>query len=65
MATLGSLMNLGNNLMGAAAPAVTGYIVASTNSFAWAFLVAGMVLAAGIAAFVFLLGPIEPLADPG
>jgi len=51
--------------MGAAAPAVTGYIVASTNSFAWAFLVAGMVLAAGIAAFVFLLGPIEPLADPG
>jgi len=63
VATLGSLMNLGNNLMGAAAPAVTGYIVASTNSFASAFVVAGMVLAAGIAAFVFLLGPIEPLPD--
>ena len=47
--------------MGALAPIVTGYLVDRTHSFAAAFLVAGLVLLAGMASFAFLLGRIEPL----
>jgi len=43
---------------------VTGYIVGRTQSFTNAFLVAGVVLLVGVAAFVFLLGRIEPLPEP-
>ena len=63
--TLGSIMNFSNNLMGAAAPIVTGYIVGETQSFFSAFLVAGMALLVGTASFVLLLGRIEPLPEPG
>ncbi len=62
--TLGSLMNLANNLMGAAAPLVTGWIVASSGSFDGAFLVAGLVLLAGILCFLGLLRTLEPLPKP-
>ena len=61
--TLGGLMNLGNNLMGATAPAVTGYLVASTNSFTTAFLTAGVILVLGIACFLLLLRSLEPIPD--
>jgi hypothetical protein len=57
-------MNFGNNMVGAAAPMVTGYVVGSTQSFANAFIVAGFVLMVGVASFAFLLGRIEPLAGP-
>jgi len=56
-------MNFVNNLMGGAAPLVTGYIVGSTQSFTNAFLVAGVGLVIGIIAFVFVLGKIEPIPD--
>ena len=49
---------------GVVAPMVTGFVVGSTHSFVDAFLVAGLVLIAGVAAFVFLLGRIEPLSEP-
>ena len=62
--TIGGIMNFANNLMGAAAPIVTGYIVGATNSFANAFLVAGIILIIGIIAFVFILGRIEPIPEP-
>jgi len=62
--TVGAIMNFANNMMGVAAPIVTGYIVGKTQSFDGAFLVAGVALLAGIASFVFLLGPIEPVPDP-
>jgi ACS family D-galactonate transporter-like MFS transporter len=62
--TVGGIMNFGNNMMGAAAPMVTGYVVGSTQSFANAFIVAGFVLLVGVASFAFLLGRIEPLAGP-
>jgi MFS family permease len=62
--TIGGIMNFANNLMGAAAPIVTGFIVGATNSFANAFLVAGIILIIGIIAFVFILGRIEPIPDP-
>ena len=60
---VGGIMNFANNMMGAAAPIVTGYIVGSTNSFSMAFMVAGVVLLVGMASFVFLLGPIEAIPD--
>jgi sugar phosphate permease len=62
--TVGGIMNFANNMMGAVAPIVTGYIVGSTQSFANAFLVAGIVLIVGIVAFIVLLGRIEPLPEP-
>ncbi len=61
---VGGLMNFSNNMMGVVAPIVTGFIVGHTHSFIDVFLVAGLVLLAGVASFVFLLGPIEALPAP-
>ena len=63
-ATVGGIMNFSNNMMGAIAPIVTGWIVGATNSFTGAFAVAGVVLVVGIIAFVFMLGRIEQIPDP-
>jgi hypothetical protein len=57
-------MNFFNNLMGAIAPAVTGFLVGATNSFSTAFLIAGVVLLIGIFSYVVVLGRIEPIAEP-
>ena len=62
-ATVGGIMNFVNNLMGAVAPIITGFIVGVTGSFAGAFLVAGIALLIGIFAYVVLLGRIEPIPD--
>ncbi|HXZ15846.1 MAG TPA: MFS transporter [Roseiarcus sp.] len=62
--TIGGVMNFFNNLMGAVAPAATGFMVGATNSFASAFLVAGVVLIVGIVSYVFVLGRIEPIPEP-
>jgi ACS family D-galactonate transporter-like MFS transporter len=62
-ATVGGIMNFVNNLMGAVAPIVTGFIVVVTGSFDGAFLVAGIALVIGIFAYVVLLGRIEPISD--
>lgn len=62
--TVGGIMNFANNMMGAIAPIVTGYIVGSTQSFSNAFMVAGVMLLIGMASFIFLLGRIEPLPEP-
>ncbi len=62
--TVGGIMNFGNNIMGGVAPAVTGFIVGATNSFANAFLAAGGVLLIGILCYLFLLGRIEPIPEP-
>jgi MFS family permease len=61
--TVGGIMNFVNNLMGVAAPVVTGYLVGAGQSFTNAFLVAGVGLLIGIIAFVFVLGRIEPIPD--
>ena len=63
-ATIGGIMNFANNMMGVIAPAVTGFVVGETQSFANAFLIAGVVLAVGILSYVFVLGKIVPIADP-
>lgn len=62
--TVGGIMNFANNIMGGVAPAVTGFIVGATNSFANAFITAGAVLLVGIVCYVFLLGRIETIPEP-
>lgn len=59
--TVGSIMNFVNNIMGIAAPIVTGFVVGGTGSFAIAFLVAGAVLLIGILSYIFMLGKIEQI----
>jgi MFS family permease len=62
--TLGGIMNFCNQLSGIAAPIVTGYIVAGTQSFSWAFAAAAAFLVVGIAGYVLLLGNMEPIPEP-
>jgi len=62
--TVAGIMNFSNNLMGAIAPIVTGITVGRTHSFTAAFVVAGVILLAGIVSFAFLLGRIVPVPDP-
>jgi dipeptide/tripeptide permease len=54
-------MNFSNQISGIAAPVITGYVVAATRSFAWAFGVSAVYLLVGIAAYLFMLGKIEPM----
>ena len=53
-------MNQSNQIAAIIAPIVTGYISTWTHSFAAAFLIAGIILAIGIASYLTLLGRIEP-----
>ena len=59
---VGGILNFSNQLSGIAAPIITGYLVSATHSFAWAFGAAGAYLVIGIAAYIVLLGRIEPMA---
>jgi MFS family permease len=63
-ATIGGIMNFFNNLMGVVAPITTGYIVAATQSFSAAFIAAAVVLVIGIAAYIFMLGRLDPIPEP-
>src|SRR6185312_3112284 len=58
---VGGIMNFSNQISGIAAPIITGYVVAATKSFAWAFGVSAMYLLIGIVAYLFMLGKIEPI----
>ncbi len=62
---VGGIMNLFGNLGTFFAPAITGVIVWRTHSFALALLTAGGILLVGIASYVWLLGKIEPIPEPG
>jgi sugar phosphate permease len=62
--TIGGIVNFTNNLMGVAAPVITGFVVDLTQSFAGAFLIAGVVLLVGIFFYVVVLGRIEPIPEP-
>ncbi|MFK0003577.1 MFS transporter [Paenarthrobacter sp. NPDC090522] len=57
----GAVMNTVNNLIGTTAPIVTGFIVQFTGSFAWAFIVAGIMLVIGIIFYTVVLGRIEQI----
>lgn len=63
--TLGGILNFANQISGIAAPIVTGYLVTARHSFALAFGVAAAYLVAGITAYIFLLGKIEPIPPEG
>jgi MFS family permease len=58
--SVGSIMIFFNNILGIAAPIVTGFIAGSTGSFAIGFIV----LLVGILCYVFLLGSIEQIPTP-
>jgi MFS transporter, ACS family, D-galactonate transporter len=62
--TVGGIMNLSNQLSGIAAPIVTGFVVAITKTYQWAFLIAALYLTIGIASYIFLLGDIVPIPEP-
>ena len=62
--SVGGIINFSNQISGIAAPIVTGYIVQSLHSFAWAFGVAAIYLAFGITAYLLLLGKIEQMPLP-
>jgi ACS family glucarate transporter-like MFS transporter len=55
-----SIQNFFGNIGAVAAPIVTGYLVSSTGSFTLALGVAGAMAAVGAAAYLFILGDLEP-----
>jgi MFS family permease len=57
--TVGGIVNLSNQVSGIAAPIITGYVVAATKSYAWAFGISAIYLLLGICSYIFLLGRIE------
>ncbi len=57
--TVGGIVNLSNQISGIAAPIITGYVVAATKSYAWAFGISAIYLLIGISSYIFLLGRIE------
>ena len=62
--TVGGILNFSNQLAAIAAPIVTGYVVQTTHSYAWAFVTATVILLMSIAAYIFLLGKMEPVPEP-
>ncbi|WP_263350458.1 MFS transporter [Acidicapsa acidisoli] len=59
--SVGGIINFSNQISGISAPIVTGYLVQSMHSFAWAFGVSAIYLVIGITAYLVLLGRIEPM----
>ena len=57
---VGGIVNFSNQVSGILAPIVTGYMVVAFHSYTWAFGVAGIYLGIGIAAYLLLLGRLEP-----
>jgi MFS family permease len=57
---VGGIINFAGQVSGIAASILTGYLVSALHSYAVAFVVAAAYLAIGIAAYLVLLGSIEP-----
>jgi dipeptide/tripeptide permease len=62
---VGGIVNFSNQLAGIAAPIITGYLVTARQSFALAFSLPALYLLIGIAAYLLLLGKIEPPGETG
>ncbi|MCU1241393.1 MAG: major facilitator superfamily 1 [Candidatus Acidoferrum typicum] len=56
------LQNFTGNLAGWIAPALIGLIVQQTGRFFWVFVITSGVTLLGAAAWIFLVGPIKPIA---
>lgn len=61
---VGGILNFGNQVAAIVAPIATGYFAGPSNSFTRAFGAAAVILLAGIAGYIFLLGAIEPIPEP-
>jgi sugar phosphate permease len=59
--TVSGIVNLSNQISGIAAPILTGYVVAATKSYAWAFGISAIYLLLGICSYISLLGKIEQI----
>jgi ACS family D-galactonate transporter-like MFS transporter len=59
--SVAGIMSFFNQVSGVAAPIITGYIVAETRAYAWAFGISAIYLLIGISSYLFLLGKIEPI----
>jgi len=55
------VQNFVGNLAGVTAPAITGFVVARTGHFFWAFASAGAVSLSGAMIYLFLLERVEPI----
>jgi MFS family permease len=55
------VQNFVGNFGGAFAPAITGYLLNRLGKFYWPFLIAGVFSWIGALAWVFVVGPIEPV----
>lgn len=64
VATVGGIVNFSNQISGIAAAVVTGYLVTAYSDFVLAFGVAAIYLLIGIAAYIWMVGRIEPIAMP-
>ena len=53
--------NFIGNLAGVVAPALTGFVLERTGQFYWAFEITTGVALIGMASWVFLIGPVEPV----
>jgi MFS family permease len=63
--TVAGIVNFSGQISGIAAPIVTGYVVAATHAYAWAFVISAIYLGIGISSYTFLLGRIERIeAEP-
>jgi MFS family permease len=62
--SVGGIMNFASQISAISAPVVTGYVVGRTHSFAWAFGVAAIFLAVGVASYIVLLGNMAPVPEP-
>jgi ACS family D-galactonate transporter-like MFS transporter len=62
--TVGGIINFSNQLSGIAAPIITGYVIAITRSYAWAFGISAIYLLIGISSYLLLLGRIEQIEPP-
>jgi MFS family permease len=62
VASLGSIMNFGGYMAGAAAPLITGIVVDQTGSFVNALLISAVVAVAGALAYIFIVK--DPIVDP-
>jgi ACS family glucarate transporter-like MFS transporter len=63
VATASGIQNLGGNLGGVVAPALTGFIAHATGSFEFAFVIAGTVLLAGIACYWLLIPKMDAVSE--
>lgn len=58
---VGGIINFVSQVSGILAPIVTGYVIAITKSYNWAFGVCGIYLIIGISSYVLLLGRLDPI----